>query len=249
VVVKAGKKASCQQTITIPNPCLWSTESPNLYTVNTIIRQGKTIIDNQENVIGIREFHFEAATGFYLNGINQKIFGVCLHQDGGPVGVAVPLAVWKRRLQTLKQIGANAIRTAHNPMDPCFYDLCDRMGFLVMDESFDTWTVAKPNGTQGYNLYFNEWWEADTRDMVLRDRNHPSIILYSVGNEIRDKLDQEDGQQRFLNQRDLIHKLDSTRPVTMALFRPNEMDVYTNGFADLLDVIGQNYRENELVES
>jgi len=245
--VDLAKKTTCKQEILVINPKLWDTQQPNLYTAVTTIRSGKTILDYQENRFGIREFHFEAATGFYLNGVNMKILGVCLHQDGGPVGVAVPTAVWERRLENLKKIGVNAIRTAHNPMDPGFYDLCDQMGFLVMNESFDTWTVAKPNGTQGYNLYFNDWWEADTRDMVLRDRNHPSIILYCLGNEIRDRLDQENGRQRFLNQRDLVSKLDSTRPVTLALFRPNEMQVYNNGFSELMDVVGQNYRENELV--
>lgn len=245
--VEKGLRSTCTQEITVPEPHLWSTENPNIYTAETKIISGKTIVDVQKNNFGIRSFRFESETGFWLNDKNMKILGVCLHQDAGPVGVAVPLSVWERRLIKLKEIGVNAIRTAHNPMDPGFYDLCDKMGFLVMDETFDTWTVAKPGATTGYNLYFNEWWEADTRDMVMRDRNHPCIILYSVGNEIRDRLDREDGRQRFINQRDLVHKLDPTRPVTMALFRPNEYQVYNNGFSELMDVVGQNYRENELV--
>jgi len=247
IIVAAGKKAESKQEILVSSPNLWDVNDPKLYQAVTTIRSGKLILDEQKNTFGIRTFHFEAATGFYLNEKNIKILGVCLHHDGGPVGSAVPLSVWKSRFEKLKEIGVNAIRTAHNPMDPAFLSLCDQMGFLVMTESFDTWTAAKPNGTQGYNLYFNEWWEADTRDMVLRDRNHPSIIIYSVGNEIRDRLDTDEGRQRFLQQRDLIHRLDPTRPVTMALFRPNEMKVYTNGFAELLDILGQNYREAELV--
>lgn len=247
ISVNAGNKAQSSEEITIDKPLLWDTEKPNLYSATTSIYSGKTLVDEQTNIFGIREFKFEASTGFWLNGKNQKILGVCLHQDGGPVGVAVPLSVWERRLLKLKEIGVNAIRTAHNPMEPAFYDLCDKMGFLVMNESFDTWTVAKPNGTRGYNLYFNEWWEADTRDMVMRDRNHPSIIIYSIGNEIRDRLDREDGKKRFLDQRDLVHSLDPTRPVTLALFRPNEMKVYENGFAELMDIVGQNYRETELI--
>ncbi len=245
--VPAGQKIDGKQIINVPNPKIWDLETPEIYKAVTTIRSGKTILDEQTNTFGIREFRFEAATGFWLNGKNRKMYGVCLHQDGGALGVAVPNSVWKSRLEKLKEIGVNAIRTAHNPMDPAFYDLCDQMGFLVMDETFDTWTASKPNGTQGYNLYFNEWWEADTRAMVVRDRNHPSIFLYSVGNEIRDRLNSDEGRQRFLKQRDLVHLLDPTRPVTLALFRPNEMQVYTNGFADLLDVLGQNYRESELI--
>jgi beta-galactosidase len=245
--VAAGQKADCKQFVTVLNPVRWDIEAPNLYQAVTTVRSGKTVLDEQTNTFGIRDFRFEAATGFWLNGKNLKLYGVCLHQDAGALGIAVPSSVWKTRLETLKSIGVNAIRTAHNPMEPAFYDLCDQLGFLVMDETFDTWTASKPSGTQGYNLYFNDWWAADIRAMITRDRNHPSIVLYSAGNEIRDRLNSDEGRQRFLQQRDLIHQLDPTRPVTMALFRPNEMQVYTNGFADLLDVLGQNYRETELI--
>lgn len=245
--VAAGQKADSKQSVQVVNPVLWDVSSPNLYQAVTTVRSGKTVLDVQTIPFGIRDFRFEAATGFWLNGKNLKLYGVCLHQDAGALGVAVPSSVWKSRLETLREIGVNAIRTAHNPMDPSFYDLCDQLGFLVMDETFDTWTAAKPSGTQGYNLYFNDWWAADIRAMITRDRNHPSIVLYSVGNEIRDKLNSDEGRQRFLQQRDLVHQLDPSRPVTMALFRPNEMQVYSNGFADLLDVLGQNYRETELV--
>ena len=138
----------------------------------------------QETLFGIREFHFDAATGFWLNGKNFKLKGACLHEDGGAVGVAVPVSVWEHRLHALKEIGVNAIRTAHNPPAPEFLDLCDRMGMLVMDEMFDCWTVGK--NPYDYHLYFRDWSQQDTRDTVLRDRNHPSIILYSAGNEIRD---------------------------------------------------------------
>jgi beta-galactosidase len=116
-----------------------------------------------------------------------------------------------------------------------------------MDENFDTWTAAKPNGEKGYNQFFNLWWEKDTRDMVLRDRNHPSLIIYSVGNEIRDNLNDSTGFKKYSDMQDLIHRLDPGRPVTMALFRPNSSKVYTNGFVEKMDIVGQNYRENELV--
>ena len=132
-------------------------------------------------------------------------------------------------------------------MAPEFLDLCDKMGFLVMDETFDTWTAAKANGEKGYNLIFKDWWERDTKDMVLRDRNHPSIVIYSVGNEIHDDLSYPDGYKRYKDQQDVVHQFDNSRPVTMALFRPANSKVYTSGFAAQMDVVGQNYRENELV--
>jgi beta-galactosidase len=132
-------------------------------------------------------------------------------------------------------------------MDPAFYALCDELGLLVMDESFDTWTASKPGGAYAYNLYFNQWWAEDTRAMVMRDRNHPSVVIYSAGNEIHDPLNTEVGRQRFLMQRDLMHKLDPSRPVTLALFRPNAMQLFDNGFVELMDVVGTNYRDAELI--
>jgi beta-galactosidase len=245
--VAAGKNIAIDQDIVVPNPKLWNLESPDLYqTLSKVIVNGK-VIDDQLNTFGIRAFKFDAATGFWLNGKNFKLKGACLHHDGGAVGAAVPLSVWKFRLERLKEVGVNAIRTAHNPVAPEFLDLCDQMGFLVMDETFDTWNSAKNNGEKGYNRFFTEWWERDTRDMVLRDRNHPSIVIYSVGNEIHDDLNSPEGFKKYKDQQDLIHQLDPNRPVTMALFRPANSKVYTNGFAETMDVVGQNYRENELV--
>ena len=139
----------------------------------------------------------------------------------------------------------NAIRTAHNPPAPEFLDLCDRMGFLVMDEMFDCWTVAK--NPYDYHLYFNEWSKMDERDTILRDRNHPSIILYSVGNEIHDTPKAELAKGILEGLVAVAHEADPTRPVTQALFRPNVSHDYDDGLADLLDVIGQNYRENEIL--
>jgi beta-galactosidase len=245
--VSAGKSITVKQSLEVTDPQLWDINLPNLYKAVTRIKTSGKIIDEQTNVFGIRNSKFEAATGYWLNGRNIKIKGVCLHHDGGAVGSAVPLRVWERRLELLREVGVNAIRTAHNPVAPEFLDLCDRMGFLVMDENFDTWTAAKPNGEKGYNQYFNQWWEKDTRDMVLRDRNHPSIIIYSVGNEIRDNLNDSSGFKKYKDLQDLIHGLDPGRPVTMALFRPNVSKVYSNGFVEKMDITGQNYRENELV--
>lgn len=246
--IAAGKTITFNQTIEIVNPQRWDVNQPSLYKAITKIKSAKNTLDEQTNTFGIRDSKFEAATGYWLNGKNIKIKGVCLHHDGGAVGSAVPLAVWESRFKLLKDVGVNAIRTAHNPVSPEFLDLCDRMGFLVMDETFDTWTVAKPGGEKGYNLYFAKWWKDDTRDMVLRDRNHPSIIIYSVGNEIRDNLNDSTGFKKYKDQQDLVHQLDPTRPVTMALFRPGSSKVYTNGFAETMDIVGQNYREKELVD-
>ena len=245
--VPPGKTLPVSQAFEVADPKLWDIDNPDLYSVVSRIITGRNIIDEETNTFGIRDSRFEAATGYWLNGRNIKIKGVCLHHDGGAVGSAVPLGVWERRLKLLKETGVNAIRTAHNPVAPEFLDLCDRMGFLVMDETFDTWTAAKPNGEKGYNLFFTQWWEADTRDMVLRDRNHPSIILYSIGNEIRDNLNDSTGFKKYRDQQELVHKLDPGIPVTMALFRPNSSKVYTNGFVEKMDIVGQNYRENELV--
>lgn len=246
-LIPENRNAVLNQRIEINNPLCWNLDQPNLYKAKTIIRSGKTVIDEQTTVFGIRNSKFESTTGYWLNGKNIKIKGVCLHHDAGALGSAVPLRAWERRLELLKQVGVNAIRTSHNPVAPEFLDLCDKMGFLVMDETFDTWTAAKPNGEKGYNLYFTQWWEKDTRDMVMRDRNHPSIIIYSVGNEIHDNLNDSTGFKKYRDQQNLIHTLDPNRPVTMALFRPGQSKVYDNGFADKMDIIGQNYRENELV--
>ncbi|MFD1258605.1 glycoside hydrolase family 2 TIM barrel-domain containing protein [Mucilaginibacter terrae] len=245
--VAAGKMADYTLEAQVADPKLWNLDQPVLYTAVTRVVKGSEVIDGVKTTFGIREAKFEAATGFWLNGKNIKIKGVCLHHDGGAVGAAVPLGVWEERFKLLKEAGVNGIRTSHNPVAPEFLDLCDRMGFVVMDETFDTWTAAKNNGEKGYNLYFTEWWERDTRDMVMRDRNHPSVVIYSVGNEIHDSLKDSAGFKKYRDQQNLVHQLDPGRPVTMALFRPNVSGVYANGFAAMMDVVGQNYRENELV--
>ncbi|HEY5469686.1 MAG TPA: glycoside hydrolase family 2 TIM barrel-domain containing protein [Bacteroidales bacterium] len=247
--IPAGKSITVNQSVEVADPQLWDIVQPNLYKAITKIKSAKNTIDEQTNTFGIRNSKFEAATGYWLNGKNIKIKGACLHSDGGAFGSAIPLRAWERRLELLKEAGVNAIRTAHNPVAPEFLDLCDRMGFLVMDESFDTWTAVKPNGEKGYNQFFTQWWERDTRDMVLRDRNHPSIIIYSVGNEIRDNLNDSTGFKKYKDQQDLVHKLDPGRPVTMALFRPGSSRVYLNGFVEKMDIVGQNYREKELVDA
>ena len=242
--VAAGQSGVITQSIEVSSPALWNLDSPNLYTAVTTVKSGTNVLDEVTTVFGIRSARFEAATGFWLNDKNLKIKGVCLHQDAGAVGVAVPLSVWRKRFENLKKLGVNGIRCAHNPVDPGFLDLCDEMGFVVMVETFDTWLYAKK--PYDYHLFFEEWWDEDTRDVVLRDRNHPSVVIYSVGNEIRENLNSEAGLKLYLDQQNLMHEYDPTRPVTMALFRPNTQRVYDNGFADKMDVVGQNYRDNEL---
>ncbi|MBZ5586395.1 MAG: DUF4982 domain-containing protein [Acidobacteriia bacterium] len=243
--VAAGGSADFDREIEITAPALWNLDRPALYRAAVRVRGGAATLDEESVPFGIREFHFDPDTGFWLNGRNLKIKGVCLHHDGGAVGAAVPLDVWERRLATLRRLGVNAIRTAHNPVAPEFLDLCDRMGFLVMDEMFDCWTVAK--NPYDYHLYFREWSHTDTRDTVLRDRNHPSIILYSAGNEIHDTPKPDLAKEILAGLIAVFHQADPTRPVTQALFRPNVSHDYDNGLADMLDVIGQNYRENEIL--
>jgi beta-galactosidase len=250
--IPPGASADFEQDIYVHNPQRWDIDQPNLYRAVTQVMDGDLLADDTSTSFGIREFHFSADTGFWLNGRNFKLYGCALHADGGAVGAAVPLGVWERRLALLKAVGCNAIRTAHNPPAPEFLDLCDRMGFLVMDEMFDVWTVGKTplrsrTVLADYHLYFRDWWQRDVTDTVERDRNHPSIVLWSAGNEIHDISPNSDlGFRLFVPLRDLYHKLDPTRPVTLAVVRPNGSHVYDNGFADLMDVVGQNYRENEL---
>src|SRR6185312_1127787 len=231
--------------LTVPHPDRWDIARGVLYTAHvTLLRDGKPV-DEESVPFGIREFHFDADKGFFLNGVHHKVFGAALHTDGGAVGTAVQLAVWQRRLTALRALGVNAIRTAHNPPAPEFLDLADRMGFLVMDEMFDCWTVGK--NTYDYHLYFRDWSTRDTADTVMRDRNHPSIILWSAGNEIHDTPKPDIAIPILKSLVATFHANDPTRPVTQALFRPNASHDYDDGLADLLDVVGQNYRENEIL--
>ncbi|KRA58490.1 glycoside hydrolase [Caulobacter sp. Root655] len=229
----------------IPSPRLWDTSAPNLYraTVRVVDADG-AVQDNEAVAFGVRDARFEADTGFWLNGRNVKLKGVALHADGGALGAAVPLAVWRQRLTALKALGVNAIRTAHNPPSPEFLDLADQMGFLVMDELFDQWNVAKTPGD--YHLFFSDWHRRDARDMLRRDRNHPSVVLWSAGNEIHDTAYPVQAKAALRSLLEVMHATDPTRPVTMGLFRPNVTGDYDNGLADMLDVVGQNYREAEL---
>ncbi len=249
--IAQGAQASFSAEISLLNPHLWDIEHPSLYRAVVRVRAAATatklltVSDDEEAQFGIREFHFDADTGFWLNGRNFKIKGAAIHSDGGAFGIAVPIAIYERRLLALRALGVNAIRTAHNPPSPEFLDLCDRLGFLVMDEMFDCWTVGK--NPYDYHLYFDQWSSIDARDTVHRDRNHPSIILWSAGNEIHDTPKAELAHGILARLISVFHENDPTRPVTQALFRPNVSHDYDNGLADMLDVVGQNYRENEIL--
>ncbi|HVU32990.1 MAG TPA: glycoside hydrolase family 2 TIM barrel-domain containing protein [Opitutaceae bacterium] len=233
--------AGAAQVIRIASPHLWSPRSPALYTLRTTVRRGAQVTDEVETRFGIRSVVFDASRGLLLNGEPIKLLGVCLHHDAGAVGAAVPEAVLERRLRLLQAMGCNAIRCSHNPMAPEFYDLCDRLGFLVLDEAFDEWTIMKPQIQAGYSKYFPSWAQADLTEMIQRDRNHPCVVLWSVGNEI--------GEQRAPNGAEILrplvetcHREDPTRPVTAAMD-----NVFTDrgpapaAFTDLLDVVGYNY--------
>ena len=241
--IAPGKSQQFSTDIVIDRPQLWGTDTPVLYQAAVRVRSGDRTIDNETTPFGIRTAEFRPETGFWLNGKNIKLQGVCLHNDGGGVGAAVPMGVWERRLDILRSLGVNAIRTSHNPPDPAFLSLLDRKGFLVMHEIFDCWTTRKTPGD--YARFFSQWWERDLTDAVMRDRNHPCIVIYSAGNEIHDSMPMQ--LQVLPKLRDAYHRLDPTRPVTLAILQPERTGAFTNGLAEMLDVVGCNYRPTQLV--
>lgn len=188
------KSLETEQTIQVDNPEMWSPDNPYLYSIVTEIIKDGEVADDLETAFGIRWFRFDPDKGFFLNDTGVKIKGVCIHHDAGCLGAAVPKKVWERRLAALKAMGCNAIRMSHNPPSPSLLDLCDSMGFLVIDEAFDEWEGVKNKWWQGHNVYppkhygyfedFPQWHETDIKEMVLRDRNHPCVIMWSIGNEV-----------------------------------------------------------------
>jgi len=272
-----NESTSATTELQVNKPVRWSLQHPALYTlITTVYVDGKKTDDDIQQV-GFRQIRFDANKGFFLNEENIKIKGVCIHDDAGALGVAVPAAVWERRLSILKEAGCNSVRMSHNPHADYLYNLCDSLGFLVMDEAFDEWelgknkwikgwNVGKP-GQDGYHEYFKQWADRDLKDMVLRNRNHPSVILWSIGNEIdypndpytHEVLNTGNNPQiygkgylpdhppasrmgeiaKHLVQ--VVKEADTTRPVTAALagvVMSNE-----TAFPDALDVVGYNYQE------
>ena len=241
-IVGAGAEYEFVQRISLANPDLWSPAHPNLYTVRSTVQEEGRTVDVYETPIGIREALFDANRGFVLNGEHMKLNGVCLHQEAGSVGSAVPEGVWERRLQLLRAMGCNAIRTSHNPYAAEFLDLCDRMGFLVMNEAFDEWRHAKAIKS-GYHVIFDEWHERDLLNFIHRDRNHPSVVLWSAGNEVPDQYAPEGAETlRRLNQ--IFHAEDPTRLVTVGcdhVYSEPLTEMARPEFLAELDVVGYNY--------
>jgi beta-galactosidase len=239
-----GAEYEFDQPLRVEKPVLWSVAAPYLYQVRSTVRMGGQVVDEYLTPIGIREAIFDAERGFLLNGEHVKLNGVCLHHDGGAVGAAVPERVWERRFETLRAMGCNAIRTSHNPPAPEFLDLCDRMGFLVMDESFDEWKAGKGQVRgNGYSRVYDEWHERDVTDFVRRDRNHPSVALWSCGNEISDQLT-PNGIEILRELLAIFHREDPTRPVTAACDQiAAEPRSVSAEFLSLLDIVGYNYAD------
>jgi beta-galactosidase len=200
--------------VEVTDPALWCPASPALYTaVLDILKEGE-LADRVKTQFGIRSLEFSPEKGFLLNGEKILLKGGCLHHDNGPLGAAAFKTAEYRRVQTMKENGFNAIRTAHNPPSEWFLNACDELGMLVMDESFDHW--QRPKNPQDYHRFFDEWWEKDMKSMVLRDRNHPSIIIWSIGNEINERADSS-GLEIARRLKEKVYQLDGTRPVTQAI--------------------------------
>lgn len=276
--IGAGKKTTVDQEVDVKNPKRWSINQPSLYTVRTLVKQDGKVTEQNEQKLGLRTLTFDPDKGFALNGEWTKLKGVCIHHDAGCLGSAVPRQVWKRRLLTLKDMGCNAIRTSHNPQASDLYDLCDEIGLVVMDEAFDEWEYPKRKWIEGWNVgtpgfegsydFFEEWSSRDLADMILRDRNHASIIMWSIANEVdypndpyshpilngtkinqpmhggykpdAPKAERLGGIAKRLAA--VVRENDTSRPVTAALagvVMSNETD-----YPFALDVCGYNYTED-----
>ncbi|MGY0036639.1 glycoside hydrolase family 2 TIM barrel-domain containing protein [Pedobacter sp. NJ-S-72] len=283
VSVKAGQNETASLSLPVKFPRLWSDENPERYRLQVSVFPGKKKIDEYTEKVGLRTIKFDANEGFFLNGKSKKLKGVCIHHDAGALGAAVPKEVWARRLRILKEVGCNAIRMSHYPHQDYLYELCDEMGFLVMDEAFDEWTRGKNKWVEGWNEgtpvkdgyheYFAEWANRDLADMVKRNRNHPSIIMWSIGNEIDYPNDPYTHEEVLNTGRNpqiygkgyikdnppasemaiiaaklvkVIKQIDKTRPVTAAL-----AGVVMSNMTDypgLLDLVGYNYQEYRYAE-
>jgi beta-galactosidase len=243
--MRPGQHAT--QRVPVAKPRLWSDRTPELYRLRSTLELDGRTLDETTTTFGIRRLVFDPDRGLSVNGQPTKLKGVCLHQDAGSFGNAVPIAVWAWRLARLKEMGCNAIRPSHHPFAPEFYDLCDQLGIYVFDEAFDEWTrdwpynyTENPRGKSkyGYHLYFEQWHETDLRALLRRDRNHPSVVLYSIGNEIPNQLD-FDGWKLAKELVAICHDEDPTRLATSACDQSHVSS--RNGFMDALDLAGYNY--------
>jgi beta-galactosidase len=270
LVLRAGANGTISQQIELDNPVRWSIDNPHLYTIRTEIRTDNQLADIYDTPFGIRTFRFDARQGFFLNEQAVKIKGVCLHHDLGCLGAAFNTRAAERQLEILRGMGCNSIRFSHNPPAPEMLGLCDRMGFIVMDEAFDVWRKKKT--AYDYALHFNEWHERDLTDLILRDRNHPSVMMWSIGNEVLEQWTHADADTLTLQEANLIlnaghdeaalprddntlsvnalltqklagivRSLDPTRPVTAGSNEPSPNNhLFRSG---ALDIIGYNYHD------
>ena len=271
IAIAAGDSIVVSQSMLVKDPIRWTLENPYLYKLRTTICLKGKLIDQYETPVGIREFNFDAEKGFFLNGVPTKIKGVCQHHDLGSLGAAINTRALERQLEILKEMGCNAIRTSHNPPAPELLDLCDRMGFIVQNETFDVWRKRKTE--YDYSHYFNDWHERDMSDHIIRDRNHPSIFMWSIGNEVLEQwshadadtlslaeanlilnfghdesmLAQEDSEEMGVNSlltkklADITRGLDSTRLITAGCNEANPRNFLFKSNA--LDLIGYNYQD------
>jgi beta-galactosidase len=230
--VPAMKDHDFRFDIAVKDPVLWDITKPELYRVAVIVMQGTTVTDRYETNFGFRTLNFTARDGFLLNGRRVEVNGVCNHHDLGALGAAFNTRAAARQLEILKEMGCNAIRTSHNPPAPELVDLCDKMGFLIQVEFSDTWRIGKKK--DDYNVLFNAWHVEDMKAMVRRDRNHPSVFMWSIGNEVPDQRNPYLAKE--LNE--IVKSEDNTRPVTSGC---NDSNSGTNGFQKTLDVFGINY--------
>jgi beta-galactosidase len=245
--VAAGEGAQADQEFAIKAPRLWSMASPQLYRAEVDLMVGGTTVDRTTTSFGIRKIEVDAEAGLRINGEEVKLRGGCLHHDNGLLGAAAIDRADERRVELMKANGFNAIRCSHNPPSPAFLDACDRVGILVIDEAFDQWGIQK--NPQDYHLYFQDWWQRDIDAMVLRDRNHPSVVFWSIGNEIPERADPA-GIDRAKQLVDEVKRLDPTRPVTAAIpffFEPGRSRAWveTDPAFKYLDVGGYNYQWRE----
>ncbi len=228
------------QLLEVAFPTLWSVSKPYMYKAVSQVMADGEIVDDYTTAIGIRSFEFDANKGFLLNGKKIKINGVCMHHDLGCLGTAINVRALERQLEILKAMGCNGIRTSHNPPAPELLDLCDKMGFIVMDEAFDMW--KKPKTTYDYHLSWDAWYSRDLKDLIRRDRNHPSVFVWSIGNEIPE---QRDSAGAIIGKElsEIVRTLDPTRPITSALHYPDPTNTIFQSGA--LDLVGFNYHHQD----
>jgi len=238
VELTAGSEQEVTQVVHVSNPLLWTPETPNLYTAQVRVMIGDKIIDDTKNNFGIRSIEFSSVKGFLLNGKTIKINGGCVHHDNGCLGAAAFDRAEERKVELLKGAGFNAVRTSHNPPSESFLNACDKLGLLVMDEAFDCWKIGK--NKNDYAGYFGEWWKRDLETMVLRDRNHPSIVMWSIGNEIVERGD-PGAVETATMLANAVKRLENTRPVTSAVVAADKEWAKFDPLFAAHDIAGYNY--------